>query len=145
MSLIVGQNSWITINECDTYLTERIGSEAWFDLLDSGDPGTLSKSSLIVSAFNWLMGAPQLSLSASLTDELIKNAQAEATLFLLEHYDELNNRRAAMSTGVTEFEMSRKMEKLDINKLTIPDHIIGMLNSYSVKNTFVELKGHYDV
>jgi len=145
MSLIVGQNSWITIVECDTYLTNRIGSEDWFDLADSGDPGALSKTSLIISAFNWLMGAPQLSLSANLTDEFVKNAQIEATLFLLEHYSALNSRRAAMSTGVTAFRMSKKSEDLDINKLTIPSHIIGMLSTYSIKNTFVELKGHYDV
>ena len=145
MGLIVGQNSWITIVECDTYLTDRIGSEDWFDLADSGDPGALSKTSLVISAFNWLMGAPQLSLSASLTDEFVKNAQIEATLFLLEHYSALNSRRAAMSTGVTAFRMSKKSENLDINKLTIPNHIIGMLSAYSIKNTFVELKGHYDV
>ena len=144
MILIVGKNSWITISECDTYLTNRIGSENWFDLLDRGDPGALSKTSLIMSAFYWLMGTSNLELSADLTDELIKNAQAESALFLLDHYDELDARRSAMFTGVEEFTISKRSERLNIHNLAIPPHIMGLLESYTVNNCIVEFGGQYD-
>jgi hypothetical protein len=144
MSLTVGQNSWVTIAEADTYLTERIGAESWFDKADTDDPGLTTKSSLLVTAFQWLMASPQLELSAGLTDSLVKNAQIESALFLMEHYNALNERRAAMSTGVTEFQLSKKMERLDISKLTIPPHIIGLLGAYCIENAFAVLKGHYD-
>ena len=148
MALSVGQNSWTTIIEADDYLTDRIGAEAWFDLADSGDPGADSKTSFLISAYQWLIGAPQLELSADLTDVNVKRAQMEAALFLLEHYKALNERRAALFTGVTEFVLSRKSEKLNIDNLTIPIHIIGLLRDYLVDieyNTVALLKGHYDV
>jgi len=145
MSVIVGQNSWITINECDTYLTTRIGSEDWFDLADSGDPGAISKSSLIISAFMWLMSKLNLELSETLTDNSIKSAQAESVLFLLEHYDELNARQAAIFTGVESFRISKRSEKLNVNNLAIPPHIMGLLETYTVNNCIVELGGQYDI
>lgn len=145
MALVVGQNSWVTIAEADTYLEDRIGSEDWFVLPDSGDPGADSKTTFLISAFHWLISAPQLELSPALADTNVKNAQIEATLFLLDHYSELNERRAAMVTGVENFKMSKKGEKLNLNKLIIPDHIIGLLGIYSIQNVTVTLKGHYDV
>lgn len=145
MSLVVGQNSWVTVDEADSYLTERIGSEAWFDLSTSSSPGGVGKESLIISAYFWLFGSPELSLSNSLTDILIKNAQIESVLFLLEHYTELNERRAAMFTGVKDFKMSKRSESLDVSQLRIPSHIIGMLSAYQISNCVVELKGEYDV
>ena len=144
MSLIVGQNSWVTISEADSYLTIRMSAEDWFNLSDIANPGEVSKTTLLTTAFRWLMGSPQLSLMSSLTDDFIKNAQIEAALFLLEHYDALNERRAAMFTGVEEFDLSKKSEKLNIGNLQIPDYIIGTLGLYTTENITVELLGHYD-
>jgi len=144
MALVVGQNSWVTLIESDAYLTDRISAEKWFELNDSGVAGEVSKSSLLISAFYWLINAPQLELFPNLTNDSVKNAQIEAALFLFEHYVALNQRRAAMSTGVESFKLSTKSEKLNIAKLQIPDYIIGSLGAYGVENTFAELKGQYD-
>ncbi|MHA1302142.1 MAG: hypothetical protein ACTSPI_00370 [Candidatus Heimdallarchaeaceae archaeon] len=144
MALIVGQNSWATILEADTYLTDRINAEDWFELSESGASGEVSKSSLLISAYYWLLNAPQLELSSSLTDDNVKNAQIESAFFLLEHYNALNQRRAAMFTGVEEFKLSQKREKLNINKLQIPNYIIGALKTYIGENVIAELKGYYD-
>lgn len=145
MALAVGQNSWTTIQEADTYLTDRIGSGEWFDLKDTDDPGLVTKSSLLTSAFLWLMGIPKLELTAGLTSSDVKNAQIESALFLLDHYTALNERRAAMFTGVESFTMSRKKEILNIDKLAIPDYILGILGISFNKDEFVILGGHYDV
>lgn len=144
MALIVGQNSWVTVIEADAYLTDRINAENWFILAAIAAAGVVSKSSLLISAYFWLLNAPQLELSSDLTDDNIKNAQIEAAFFLLEHYTALNARRAAMSTGVEEFRLSQKREKLNIAKLQIPDHIIGALRAYMTENVTALLKGRYD-
>ena len=144
MALVVGQNSWATVIEADAYLTDRINAEGWFILAAAGAAGVVSKITLLASAYHWLLNAPQLELSSGLTDDDVKNAQIEAAFFLLEHYDALNERRAAMSTGVEDFRLSTRHEKLNVNKLQIPDHIIGTLRAYVGENTTAQLKGHYD-
>jgi len=144
MALSVGQNSWATVVEADAYLADRINAEAWFLLSETNGDGEVAKDSLLISAYYWLLNAPQLNLSPNLTNANVKNAQIEAAFFLLEHYNALNERRAAMSTGVEDFKLSQKREKLNIAKLQIPNHIIGSLGMYSAENVFVELKGHYD-
>ena len=145
MALIVGQNSWVTVVEADAYLSDRINAEDWFGLNELGVSGEVSRLSLLMSAYYWLLNASQLELSSDLTDDNVKNAQIEAAFFLLEHYTALNQRRAAMSTGVEEFRLSTKREKLNIDKLQIPNHIIGALRSYLVEeNTTAQLKGYYD-
>ena len=65
MALNVGQNSWCTVPEADTYLTEKIESEVWFELSSVGTPGQTSKQSLLISAFYWLYLAPGFSKSIS--------------------------------------------------------------------------------
>lgn len=145
MALIIGQNSWVTLTEAETYLTDKMEVEDWFTLSDSANPGAVSKTTLLISAFYWLLNSAQVELSATLTDVFVKNAQIEAAWYLYQHNSALNNRQAAMSQGVEEFRLSRKREQLNIKNLTIPSHILGMLKNYSVQNTFVELKGHYDL
>ena len=146
MSLVIGTNSWATRAEADAYLTDRIGATDWFTLEDTPvNPGEDSKDSYLISAYQWLIGAPQLTISAASTDANVKKAQIEAALFLIEHYLELNERRAAISTGVTRFKYSKREEDLNANNLSIPDYILGMIESYTIINTTAVLLGEYDV
>lgn len=146
MAIVVGTSSWATVAEADAYLTDRINADEWFALPDPpANPGEVSKDSLLISAFRWLMSAPQLSLSASLSSDDIKNAQIEAAWFLYEHHSALNERRAAIFTGVEEFGLSRRKEKLNITNLRIPDFIIGSLGAYNTENVTVTLLGEYDI
>lgn len=146
MALVVGTNSWITVLEADDYFTNRIGSTDWFDLPEApANPGEDAKETMLVSAYYWLTQSSVLSLSADLTDANVKHAQAEAALFLLGHYSELDARRAAMYTGVTEFELSKRREKLNLAQLQIPDYILGLLNEYSTDHAIVNLSGDYNV
>ncbi len=143
MALVVGQNSWASVAEANTYLTDRIYAEDWFNLDSSGDPGMVTKESLLVSSFNWLLGNLSFSLSSALTDDNVKNAQIEGTLFLLNHYVELDERRAAKASGVTEFKISQRMEKLD-GDIVVPSIISDLLSSYRQGN-IATLLGAYDV
>ncbi len=145
MSLVVGQNSWSTVSEADTYFTNRINTTDWFSLNTSpANPGEVAKESLLISAYNWLIGASELSLSASLTDTNVKTAQMEAALFLQEHYSEMNERNAAAHTGVTGFKLSQRSENIDIKNIGIPDFIMGLLRNYVIQNTTALLLGEYD-
>lgn len=145
MALVVGTNSWASVAEADALLTDRIDAETWFALADVGAaPGERSKEALLVSAFHWLSGSPQLSISSSVTDANVKNAQIEAAWFLQEYYEEMKDRRAALATGVETLRMSRRTERLNIRNLGIPGYILGMLGSYQVSNTTVTLRGEYD-
>lgn len=145
MSLVVGQNSWSTVEEADTYLANRIGTSDWFDLSDTATPGVNSKEVMLTSAFYWLSGSPQVSLSASLTDANVKNAQIESAIYLQEHYTEMDNRRAAISQGVTDFRLSKRQESFDINSIVLPQHILGLINDYSTAGgKIILLRGEYD-
>ncbi len=145
MALVVGTNSWATETEADDYLTDRIDAGSWFNLTGVAAPGENSKESLLVSAFRWLISSPLLTLSVSSTNSEIKNAQIEASLYLLQHYREMDERRTLVATGVGETRLSRKWETLSANNLAIPDHILGYLVDYVTGvNAVVQLGGHYD-
>ena len=142
MALTIGTNSWASVAEGDTLLTDRIDAEEWFALSDSGAPGARSKESLLVSAFHWLSGSTQLSIPSSCADLNVKNAQIEAAWFLHEYYLTLKDRRAAFASGLKSMRMSRRTESLGAP--SIPDHILGMLSEYQTSNDTVLLGGEYD-
>ena len=143
MALVVGTNSWVTVVEADAYLSYRISAEDWFTLADTpATPGADAKDSMLISAYMWITA--YRSISATSTDDNVKNAQIEAALFLSEHYDEVNDRRAAIATGVREFKYSRRREFLDYRVAGLPAYIQSMLRDYGTKNTTVVLKGQYD-
>jgi hypothetical protein len=146
MSLIVGQNSWCTINEADIYLTDKQSSYEWFNLEDTDDPGKMCKTSLLVSAFRKLKNSAEFNLSSSLTDDNVKSAQIEMAWFLYKHGKEIEERQGAIASGLISFGMSKRRETLDKNCKGIPGYIADFLLDYAVGfNTTVELNGEYDV
>lgn len=145
MSLVVGTNSWASVAEGDTYLTDRIDAADWFALPTASNPGEVAKESLLVSAFYWLTGSPLLTVAASSTDTNVKNGQIEAALYLLQHYDEMSERRALRASGIVDIRLSRRREAIDLNAIDVPAHILGYFADYmDGLNTVVTLKGHYD-
>ena len=144
MALVVSQNSWVTINEADIYLTDRIDASDWFLLNSVGNPGEQSKTTLLASSYFWLMGDTAFELSSTLTDGDVKNAQIEGALFLLGHSSELDAKRAFLSFGGMSFRLSKRQESFRLQGLTIPAHILGLLSAYQVTNDTIELLGHYD-
>jgi len=145
MSLAVGTNSWASVAEGDAYLTDRIDAEAWFALSDSSaTPGERTKATLLVSAYFWLSGSPQLSIPSSSSAANVKNAQIEAAWFLQEYYEDLKDRRAALASGMSILRISRRTEHLSMKNLGIPNHILGMLSDYQIDNTTALRRGQYE-
>jgi hypothetical protein len=145
MALTVGTNSWVTILEADAYLTDRIGASSWFDLPDSpANPGEDSKETMLVSAFYWLTGSPELEIPPNSADGVVKNAQIESALFLLEHYGTINEHRGFAYAGVESFSFSKRSESINLNKIKIPEHIIGLLPEYATgEHAFINLTSEY--
>lgn len=148
MSLVVGTNSYASVAEADAYLSDRIGSSAWFALPESSvTPGAETKEAYLVSAYNWLIGSPILDVPATGDDPNLKAGQIESALYLLENYDTMKIRRAIQAQGVSAYTLSKKSETFKDNGKgsEIPDYILGILKSYRTLGSFVLLEGDYDV
>lgn len=145
MALNVGTNSYVTVAEADTYLTDRMDTEEWFATAETAGPGVRSKETYLVSAYNWLRTASTLSLPETSSDDAIKQAQIEAAFYLLEHYTALNARRAVQAQGVESSRLSKKWESY-VSPTTgeIPSYILGGISEYAEVNSFAQLKGEYD-
>lgn len=142
MALVVGTNSWCTISEADTHLTDRLGAANWFLLSDSGDPGTESKTSLLITSFYLLFNNVLFDIAISSSDENVKHAQIEFALFLLENRIDYFKRMQMQASGIEQFTRSEWSEKL--KEIGIPVNILGMLTEYGVGNTVVTLLSPYD-
>lgn len=138
MAIIVGTNSWTTIAEADTYLTDRINAAAWFDLAETGDPGDASKTSILVSAYYFIVNSGLVDIPASETSQIVKNAQAEAALFLLSYSQEFDRRAAMAAFNISEFENSEWTERFfDRHGPRLPAFLLDMLADYQTNNSFV--------
>lgn len=144
MALVVGTNSWITVAEADAYLQYNMGAEDWFKLVVTGEKGSITKESVLVTAFNEITASPLVSVAANSTDARVKNAQAEMTLFLLKYYDELYGRRASIASGLSSFSYSERREDFNMRdgggSPTLPSNVLGLLNDYQQSNLTVDLQ-----
>lgn len=135
MSLVVGTNSWITVNEADTYFSTRLGiSTTWSALSD------LDKESALITAFNWLHYDQTFNVPVSATAQGVKNAQAEAALFLLRYQETYEKRESLIASGVTSFSYGDKWEE-DISQVKKPQIVMDMLASadYGLANVLEDV------
>ena len=141
MSLDISVNSWATVAEADAYFSDRPGSAVWF-ALDStpATPGGDSKEGFLITAFYWLID-DAFGLTIASSSVLVKRAQLEAALFLLNYSKDYYNRQALEAGGVTSFMASRWTENL--SKVIKPGNVTNILYSgdFSAGNTFVQLTG----
>jgi hypothetical protein len=120
MSLTVGTNSWATVAEADTYLEDRWNASGW------SDRTTTEKEQLLVTAYRWIQAQPQFSISASSTEDYVKNAQIALAWWIYNYFDEYEERRALYDSGVRNFTLSRWEEELD--KARFPGNISDLLD-----------------
>lgn len=144
MALSVGTNSWITVDEADDYLADKMNASDWFDIVVTGKKGSVTKESILITAFNEIKASPLVDVDTLSTDERVKSAQAEMALFLLQFYDELFGRRAAIASGLSSFIYSEREENFNSRdgggSPGLPSNVLGFLNDYSQANTTVDLQ-----
>ncbi len=121
-TITVGTNSWVTIAEADIYFESRYGASAWAGL------STANKTSLLITAYNWINSQIQFTIAASATAAVVKNAQCESAWYIYSYWTEHEDRRALYTQGVREFDISKFSEKLELPEF--PAWISDMLDGY---------------
>ncbi|MFA5186617.1 MAG: hypothetical protein WC551_09095 [Patescibacteria group bacterium] len=122
-AIVVGTNSWVTEAEADTFFTTRFGASTYW--LSGTD-----KEGAIITAYNWLMGCPMFSLSASATaPQAIKDAQCEMVLFLVIHQPDIDLRVGLQAQGVVKAGIVKE-EYDGKNRMPIPPFVVAMLDAY---------------
>ena len=125
VNVVVGTNSWVTVAEADDYLEEKFSADAWATL------STTIKSQCLITAFWWIYNYPSFNIPKSSTSENVKNAQIELAWWTYQYYTSYEKRGALISSGVTDFTLSKWKEELgtqDIPQIVLDildDEIIG--------------------
>lgn len=123
MGLTVGTNSWVTVAEADSYLSEKFGiGTTWTSLTPS------EKEQALITAYRWIQSLSIYTISPSSTEEKVKHAQIELALYVVKYYDEHNKRTALYAQGVRNFSISKWKENLDKSKL--PFEVEDLLDDY---------------
>lgn len=125
MALTVGENSWVTVEEADTYFSSRLGSsEHWV----SG----AEKESALITAYNQLNGCGFFDFPASAT-QVMKDAQCEQALFLLVHVEDIDRRKGLQVQGVATAGIVKESYKENIDQIPICTNAKNFLKDYSVE------------
>jgi hypothetical protein len=119
MGLTVGTNSWVTVTEADNYLADTFGADGWAPL------GNTLKEQLLISAFRWIFNYPGATIPKTSTNEKVKSAQIELAWWIKNYWAEYEKRQSLIAGGVTDFELSKWMEKLGTQDL--PQNILNIL------------------
>jgi hypothetical protein len=101
--LTVGTNSFVTLDEADAYMVTRFGGDSWNTFTSE------TRESLLVTAFRWIVS---LGVSTTSTATKVKWAQIELAWWIYNYLSEYEDREALIAGGVTQFRLSKWMEKL---------------------------------
>jgi hypothetical protein len=129
MALIVGINSWVSVEDANLYFADRLGASTHWNT-------TASKSAALVTAFKQLMGCGLFSLAATDTAQAIKDAQCEMALFLLIHQEDMDSRAGLQAQGVAKAGIVQ--EEYDLaaaGKPMIPANVKALLKDYETEDS----------
>lgn len=135
ITITVGTNSWVTLNEANDFLESQFGSN-WSSLTDT------QKKQCLITAFWWLYNSFKFTIPKNSTDENVKNAQILLADWIGDYYEEWKERNALYSSGVKSFSLSKWRESLQ--KAQIPFQIQDMLNSFKNGEYFPQFQRDVD-
>jgi len=124
MGLVLFTNSWVTVNEANTYLSNKFLADGWVTLTSK------QKEQVLITAFWWIYNYPSFSIAKTSTNEKVKNAQIELAWWTFNYYQEFRDREALISSGVNSFALSKWSESLGSQDL--PKSILDMLSDFSI-------------
>lgn len=139
--ITVGTDSWVTIVEADNYLQTKINAKSWFELKEEPtQSGQNSKESFLKEAYYRLLYNSEFVLTASSTNSMLKHAQIEFALFLLQNYKDYFKREAKIASGIKSFSYSKWRESL-ADSIKIPYYINNILSKagFSYSNYLVDI------
>lgn len=146
MSLIIGNNSYVSVDEADTLLINHVKYSRWSELTDSEKTAYLIQACEDIEQLsNRFVGeryneTQDLSFPRTLilgdsdfeniTPDNIKKAQAIQALWLVSNYDRREERYDMQDLGVTEVSVGNVSEKRNILKLGICIEALRKLKPY---------------
>jgi hypothetical protein len=125
--ITVGTNSWISRADADTYFQTRFGAgKIWREDLDQD-----AKEASLVTAYKNLVNCGLFTFPETATT-IIKEAQCEYALFLLQHGEDIDSRLGLIAQGVVSSGVVQETYDIKIvNGIPIPNLIRSMLSGCS--------------
>jgi hypothetical protein len=122
MALVVGTNSWVTVAEADTYLSEKWeAGTTWSGLTNA------EKEAALITSYRWIK-RKYPAIPAASTNVNVKNAQIELAWYIVNFNEEHVKRSALYTQGVRKFKISKWSETL--MKSELPDGIDDLLEDF---------------
>lgn len=118
----VGVNSWVNINEANTYFGDIWDGSFWSSLSLS------DKQKLLITACKWILSSGY-SISMSSTSQIVKDAQCELAKEVYNSYSEYKKRSTLYASGVRSFNFNGWSETLSRGEL--PVNIQDMLEDFA--------------
>ena len=95
ITITVGTNSWVTLDEANTYFDSRYASNDWHELRDR------DKVAALITAFNQLKISGLFTFPTTTTSAM-KQAQYEQAFFVVQNQRDMDARMALQAQGVVE-------------------------------------------
>jgi hypothetical protein len=131
MGLILHDNSWVTIAEADTYLSDKFGASAWLLSTD--------KAALLITSFREIYFNPDFSIPKTSTNEAVKSAQIELAFWLLNYDVDRDKREALQIMGVTSAKADDTQENYNC-KFILPPFVTNLLSGFLTGSCIARIK-----
>jgi hypothetical protein len=123
MSLTVGTDSWVTMDEADTYFAGRLGSDDWVSGAD--------KEKALRTAYRQIKYNSDYEIGSTVTVNL-QYAQMEQAYFLLSFESDISHRKALQSQGVIAAGIVKETYKEDdLSKVALCQMAQMLLKEYA--------------
>ncbi len=126
MAIVVGTNSWLTEAAANTYMGNRLDADSYW--VDEAPDNVRA----LITAYKWLNAG---SYSFPTTPvQVMKDAQCEMALFLIQHQPDLDLRMGLQAQGVIAAGVVKERYKDDnYVELPIPPIVKKLLEDYSTE------------
>ena len=128
MAITVGTNSWVTEAEANAYLGDRLDADGFWVDEDANNPRA------VITAYRWLVSNPNYSFPATAT-QVMKDAQCEYALFLLQHQPDLDLRIGLQVQKVVEAGIVKEKYSQPAT-LPIPPVVANLIETYLTSTGF---------
>lgn len=127
--LLVGTNSWVTVEEADAYMESRFGSwEFWTD--------ETNKEAALITAYKKIVQSGYFENLPTTSNDNMKDAQCELALFLVMESGDLLRRAGLQSQGVVQAGISKESyDPSARGKLAFPPEVLALLKEYTDQNS----------
>jgi hypothetical protein len=122
-----GENSWISIEDADTYFESRFGAEdTWAGL------SLAQKTSALITAFKQIMSCRLFSVAADSDLAAVKEGQCEQAIYIVNNGQDTEARLALRSQGVTQSDVVGETYDVAGELSMIGPYAQGLLEGFRV-------------